>query len=595
MNLFFFSGQNHPHVGTLSATHSLHISLPPPPSSATSSTTTTSPFKNLTPIKKNKKKIMDLWSWISELPNSDEWNPSDPQLAFTLASVPTSSTKTSYPTRAIQLRAERTLNSESSEGSVRFFVCLVGFNVNQVGSDEKEKPIWASDTCPLSSDQPFLPLVLQILQEIVSRSPTAQDSTCPRSQLQRLKPEPVAWILDSHSPESFSTFFNLIFLTRLFWACACDAPSDVGSFFFRSLLAPNIDTFSCRHAPVLRNFFLAAGTDVELCFVRTAGYMLAKWLILRDVEAGLRPPAPLPSKNIGFSYAVESHGLWALKGYAPVNSMQCMQSQGQNRLFPAVIDAKECLLKYALAHQQLEAVIQLEYSVGFHENYIHVSARVDNLRIHVAKLGFKRNDEGFLNEKHFPSRVRVWVGPEVGASYVGGLSLGRSTDNVERETEVQKTLKGSSGKLKAPKVKAMARTATRAKIKNWRWDQDVDGNAAVFDATLCDNATGVEIATWKPPVGDGGDEIGFSLRRRYAGSGRAFAKSGGVVFAGEEYGEGVGWRVSKEMEGSVLKWRIGGEVWLSYWPNEVGSCYYETRRVEWCDEVDLPLIPSTQN
>jgi len=41
----------------------------------------------------------------------------------------------------------------------------------------------------------------------------------------------------------------------------------------------------------------------------------------------------------------------------------------------------------------------------------------------------------------------------------------------------------------------------------------------------------------------------------------------------------------------VLKWRIGGQVWVSYFPNEVKSSYFETRCVEWCDEVDLPLIP----
>ncbi|KAH6833158.1 hypothetical protein C2S53_008101 [Perilla frutescens var. hirtella] len=537
---------------------------------------------------------MDIWSWICELPNSDEWNQSNSQLTFTLASSTPIPNKTNYSSQyqSIQLRAERTSQLEVDD-LICFSVYLVGFN------DDEKKAVWASDACPLSSETPFLPLVLQLLQEIVSRSPTAQDSTCPRSQLQRLKPEPVSWILDSHSPESFSGFFNLVFLTRLFWICACDAPADVGSFFFRSLLAPNIETFACRHAPVLRNFLVAVGTDVELCFMRTFGYMLAKWLILRDVEVGLRSLTPLPSKNLGFSYAVESHGLWVLKGYAPVKSMQCMQSQGQKCIFPAVIEAKESLLKYALAHQQLEAVIQLEYTVQFHENFIQVNARVDNLRIHVATLGFKKDivnsdEDNFLNEKHFPSRIRVWVGPEVGASYVGGLSLGRSTDNVEREMEMQKTLKGSSGKLKkAPKVKAMARMATKSKIKNWRWDQDVDGNAAIFDATLCDNTTGVEIATWKPPRGGGGGgEIGLNLRRRYIGNGRPFTKSGGLIFAGEEYGEGVGWRVSKEMEGSVLKWRIGGQVWLSYWPNHVTTSYYETRCIEWCDEVDLPLLPS---
>ncbi|KAL1534551.1 hypothetical protein AAHA92_30718 [Salvia divinorum] len=502
---------------------------------------------------------MDVWSWICELPDSDEWNQSDSHLTFPLASSAPSS---KHSTQSILLRADRSLSSES-EASIRFSVHLAGFNKSS-SDDEDEKPIWASDACPLSSENPFLPLVLQLLQENVSRSPMAQGSTCPRSQLQLLQRGQVSWILDSHSPESFSRFFNLVLLSRLFWVCACDAPSDVGSFFFRSLLTPNIQTFACHHAPVLRNFFVAVGADVELCFTRTAGYMLAKWLILRDVEVGLRSLAP-PLGNLGFSYAVESHGLWILKGYSPVKSMQCMHSQGQNDL-----------------------------SLRFHESYIQVSARVDNLRIHVAKLGFKKNDESFLNEKHFPSRVRVWVGPEVGASYVGGLSLGRSTENVERETEMQKTMKGSSGKPKVPEVKAMVRMATRSKNKNWRWDQDVDGNAAVFDATLCDNTTGVEIATWKPSGGGGGGggEKGIDFRRRYSGNGRAFTKSGGVVFAGDEFGEEVGWRVSKEMEGSVLKWRIGGQVWLSYWPNQVNSSYYETRCIEWCDEVDLPLIPS---
>lgn len=525
---------------------------------------------------------MDIWSWICELPNSDEL---DSQLTFQLASSKPSSTSDSA--QSIQLRAERALGLDS-EASVTFSVCVAGFK----SYSDAEKTIWASDACPLSSDKPFLPLVLQLLQEIVSRSPTAHDSTCPRSQLHELKPEPVSWILDSHSPESFSSFFNLIFLTRLFWVCVCDAPSEVGSFYFHSLLAPNLDSFSCKHAPVLRNFFVTVGTDVELCFVRTFGYMLAKWLILRDVEAGLRSLTTLPSKNLGFSYAVESHGLWVLKGYSPVKSMQCVQSYGQKSQFPAVIEAKESLLKYALAHQQLEAVIQLEYTVKFHDNFIQVNARVDNLRIHVVKLGFKKNsdDENLLDEKHFPSRIRVWVGPEIGAGYVGGLSLGRSTGNMEREMEMQKTLKGISGKAKVPELKTTAKMATRTKLNNWRWDQDVEGNAAVFDAILCDNTTGVEIATWRPPVGGG--QMGTNFRSRYTGGGRAFTKSGGVVFAGEEYGEGVGWRLSKEMEGSVLKWRIGGEVWVSYLPNDIASSYYETRCIEWCDEVDLPLIPS---
>ncbi|KAG6408958.1 hypothetical protein SASPL_131986 [Salvia splendens] len=432
---------------------------------------------------------MDVWSWICELPNSDEWNHSESEshLTFTLASSAPSSKQ------SIHLRADRSLTSES-DGSIRFSVRLVGFNKSS-SDDDDQKPIWASDACPLSSENPF----------------PAPPSTAPAR----------AGFLDSgsHAPESFSRFFNLVLLTRLFWVCACDAPSDVGSFFFHYLLAPNIETFTCHHAPVVRNFFVVVGADVDLCLTRTAGYMLAKWLILRDVEVGLRSlTQPEALGNLGFSYAVESHGLWILKGYSPVKSMQCMHSQGQNGLFPTVMEAKESLLKYALAHQQLEAVIQLEYKVRFHESYIQVSAR-----------GEARVQE---ERRELPEREAF--------SFTGsGL-----------------------GKLK---VKAMVRMATRSKIKNWRWDQDNDGNAAVFDATLCDNTTGVEVAMWRPFGVGGGGEVEINFRRRYNGNGRAFTKSGGVVFAGDECGEEVGWRVSKEMEGSVC--------------------------IEWCDEVDLPLIP----
>ncbi|CAK9181143.1 unnamed protein product [Ilex paraguariensis] len=536
---------------------------------------------------------MDIWSWISELPNSDEWSESTSSLTFQLASSTPSSTK-SNTTQMIQLRAERA-GSNPEPLVVTFSVCLVGFL-----SPNSEQTIWVSDTCPLSSDKPFLSLIVQLLQEIISRAPTAHDSTCPRSQLQKLKPEPLSWLLDSHSTESLSSFFSLIFLARLFWLCVFDAPSEAGSLYFHALLAPNLGAFSCNHAPILRTFFVAVGVDVELFLMRTFGYMLAKWLILRELGIGLQSLTPLPSHNLGLSYAMESHGFWVLKGYAPAKAMKCRGSSGRtNKLYP-VIEAKESVLRYALSHQQLEAVIQLEYTVGFYDGFIQVKARVDNLRFHVAQLGFNKKEEeeedNYLNERYFPSRIRVWVGPEIGASYVAGLSLGQSTDNVEREMEMQKILKGSFGKLKVPKAKVMTKMATRTRMKNWRWEQDVEGNLAIFDAVLCDNKTGIEVATWKPSSDGGGGgsgidgQLGNSFRGRYSGVSRPFTKKGGLVFSGEECGS-IGWRLNKEMEGSVLKWRIGGQVWLSYWPNDVKSSYFETRCVEWCEEVDLPLIP----
>ncbi|XP_015892816.2 uncharacterized protein LOC107426997 [Ziziphus jujuba] len=530
---------------------------------------------------------MDTWSWIRELPNSSDWGTEsdDSPHVFELAS---SGTSQGESTRSIQLRAQRATGS-NTEVLVNFAVCLQGFH--NLGS---KKTLWVSDTCSLSSsdDKSFLPLVLQLLQEIISRSPTANDSTCPRSQLQKLKPDPVSWIMDSYSPESFSYFFNLLFITRLFWVCACNAPSEVGSLFFRSLLAPNLEALYSKNTPVLRTFLTTIGVDTELCFMRTVGYMIAKWCILRELGVGLQTLTPLAPENLGFSYAMEGHGLWVLKGYAPVSGMKLRRSNVDKNQFP-VVGARDSVLKYALAHQQLEAVIQLEYTVGFYGGHIQVDARVDNLRIHVVKLGYNQNDDvDYGDEKHFPSRIRVWVGPEVGANYVAGLSLGLSTDTGKTEVETQKVVKGSFGKSKIPKVKTVARSSTKTRSRNWKWDQDAEGNAAVFEAVLCDSRTGQEVATWKPSIG-GGEENG--LRNRYSGANRAFTKSGGLVMAGDEYGEGVGWRLSKEMEGNVLKWRIGGQVWLSYCANEVQSSYYETRCVEWCDEVDLPLIPPKYN
>ena len=528
---------------------------------------------------------MDVWTWISELPNSVEWDESDSAPTFELAS--SGPGQDDKPTPSIQLKAERTSGSDS-EAAVTFTVCLQGFHPFNA-----QKPLWVSESCHLSAENPFLPLLLQLLQEIISHSPTAHDSTCPRSQLQKLKPEPISWIMDSHTPESLSTFFNLVLTMRLFWLCACDAPTEAGSLYFQSLLAPTLETVSLKLASVLRTFFITVGVDTELCFMRTLGFIMAKWCIIREMGVGLQtllvPPPQV--RNPRFSYAAESNGLWVLKGYAPVMTMKLGRSNGQKSQFPG-IDAKESILRYALAHQQLEAHVQLEYNVGFHDGFIQVRTRVDNIRLHVARLGFGQNDDAgeFIQEKHFPSRVRVWVGPEIGATYVAGLSLGRSTENTEREVEMQKVVKGDFEKsTQVSNVKASARSSRRTRTRSWRMDQDAEGNAALFDVVLYDNATGQEVATWKPtsPKGDGPSH---GLRGRYVGANRPFTKNGSVIIAGDEYGEEVGWRLSKEMEGSVLKWRIGGEFWVSYLPNQAKGSYFETRCVEWCDEVDLPLI-----
>ncbi|CAA7058633.1 unnamed protein product [Microthlaspi erraticum] len=524
---------------------------------------------------------MDPWSWICELPESPEFAESDSHAVFQLVD---------NLTRSIQLRVERSSAPDPESLSLTFKVVVEGFN------RLKSSTIWVSDKCTLLSEKPFLPLVLQLLREVISLSPTTRDGACTKSELLEIKPGPVNWVMDSHSPESFSSVFNLLLLTRLFWLCVFDAPSEVGSFFFQHLLGPHVKALTCQRSPVLRTFLVSLGVDAELCIVRAASYALSKWMISKEVglgNLGLKQiSSPLSRHSLGFAYATEAHGLWVLKGYFPISSMNVANNNSSNEVHNKIIkfpfvEPKEAVLRYALSHQQAEIIVQFEYSVRFHESYIKVNARVDNIRINVSKLGFHKGGGGpenqiadcYSEEKYFPSRVRVWVGPEIGSSHVSGLSLGRSTKNEEREIEVTRVLKGNFGKGKvAPRVKARARMSTKRKIKDWRIEQESEGNAAVFDAVLYDRESGQEVANAKP---------------RNEGLKNVFSKSGGMVFGRDEYGDEVGWRVGREMEGSVLKFRMGGKIWLTYWPNKLNTSFYETRCVDWCDEVDLPLVPTS--
>ncbi|KAL1209263.1 hypothetical protein V5N11_033123 [Cardamine amara subsp. amara] len=98
---------------------------------------------------------MDPWSWICELPEAPEFVESESHVAFQLAGD---------LTRSIQLKAEWESCSDPESHSLTFKVIVEGFN------RLKTSTIWVSDTCPLSSEKPFLPLVLHLLRELISLS-----------------------------------------------------------------------------------------------------------------------------------------------------------------------------------------------------------------------------------------------------------------------------------------------------------------------------------------------------------------------------------------------------------------------------------------
>lgn len=417
-----------------------------------------------------------------------------------------------------------------------------------------------------------------------------------------------------------SAFFSLALLLRLFWVCALDAPADAGYLFFRDLGA-EIERALDECRPALGVFLRSVGPDVEERFMRSLGYMLAKWCLLREMQAKAKrspPPEVKPRRRAipaaCLSYAAEVHGLWVLKGYAPVLAMP--RVTGAAPVPPIAASPYEApeepALRYGLVHQQLEAVAQLEYAVRVRDRrFLTVAVRVDNVRVRVARLAFRKDEDAAEEEEdavmdgesYFPSRIRLWVGPRFGASYATGPSLGRSTGNPERDVEMTRIVKGAfSGAAKpanggavAPRMKAKMRSSARTSFRSWRWEQEAEGSAGVFEGVLHVPVTGAEVSAWRPGTGGGGGTGATGqrngMRRRYEGSGRAFSKMRGLVVAGDELPEEMTWRVGREAEGRTLRWRLGLKAWVSYLPNEVRSRHSETRCVEWAHEVDLPLVP----
>ncbi|TVU46493.1 hypothetical protein EJB05_06033, partial [Eragrostis curvula] len=498
---------------------------------------------------------------------------------------------------------------------------LVSFSLAINGATNGvSRALWTSEAFDASSPVALrVQLLVQLLDEAVAFAPSVPCLSANNAVVDlladdasseaKLDAEVVSgFVVNGGAAAGTEAFFSLALLLRLFWSCALDAPADSGYLFFR-VLGAEIERALGECRPALAVFLRAVGPDVEERFMRSLGYMLAKWCLLREIDqangssSAETPPRPrralIPAAAC-VSYAAEVHGLWVLRGYAPVLVM------------PRVTVV-------AL----MEAVAQLEYAVRARDRrFLTVSVRVDNVRVRVARLGFRRKHDDNENadedddvmmdgERHFPSRIRLWVGPRYGASYATGPSLGLSTGNPERDVETTRVVKGaffssSGGAAKlangngfSPRVKAKVRSSARTRNRSWRWEQEAEGSAAVFEGVLCDPATGNEVSAWRPPPGFGTGAAAADprngMRRRYAGHGRAFSKMRGLVVAGDELPEEVTWRVGREAEGRTLRWRLGLKVWVSYLPNEVRSRHFETRCVEWAHEVDLPLVPVHAN
>ncbi|KAK1311854.1 hypothetical protein QJS10_CPA07g01206 [Acorus calamus] len=192
-------------------------------------------------------------------------------------------------------------------------------------------------------------------------------------------------------------------------------------------------------------------------------------------------------------------------------------------------------------------------------------------------------------EKHFPSSISIELMPTV-QSDILSVSVSKSSDNPEHEIGHEMGLEGSfepQGPYIGLHVSA-SETVTLS-MKPWKFEQSVHGNSACLNWLLQDWANGREVVSSRP------SRVSLFLRPkawfrdRYSSVYRPFTKRGGVIFAGDEYGESVWWKVCGQARGRRMEWEIRGKVWVTYWPNKHRTFYSETRRMEFREILYLTL------
>lgn len=191
-------------------------------------------------------------------------------------------------------------------------------------------------------------------------------------------------------------------------------------------------------------------------------------------------------------------------------------------------------------------------------------------------------------EKHFPSRISLQLTPS-GQTDILSLSVSKSSENPAREFGSEKTIEAGFDPSNAHLgLKLSAGETMTMSLKPWKFEESVDGYSANLNWFLHDSMDGREVFSSKP------SKLALLnpkawFRDRYSSAYRPFTRQGGVIFAGDAYGERVCWKVDKSAIGRTMEWEIRGWIWLTYWPNKYKTFYTETRRLEFREIVYLTI------
>lgn len=378
------------------------------------------------------------------------------------------------------------------------------------------------------------------------------------------------------SISGFKEIFNLAFLTLALLICIYEAPADLRIGCLMTLKNELID---CRLRAASSQLMKLLGSNMEEQWMRSVNLAITNWIA--EIQAtkrthNLKTPSPL------FSYAVSTSGLWKVQLYCPVIAMDVEKSSNSS------VDEK---LLFSLNYHQLEGVIQFNYKVSVTEKWVNVMVNTDNIRFDVIRLINETlmNERGAgAEEKHFPSRISLQITPTTQTSILS-VSATKSSENPVREIGKEKGIEAS---FDPPNsflgLTVSAGETVTTSLKPWIFEQSVNGYSGNLNWFLHDSEDGREVFSSKP------SKIALInpkawFKHRYSSAYRPFTRQGGVIFAGDMYGDSVMWKIDRNAIGKTLEWEVRGWIWVTYWPNKHRTFYNETRRLEFREILRLKI------
>ncbi|KAL8192927.1 hypothetical protein R6Q57_027375 [Mikania cordata] len=489
----------------------------------------------------------DIWGWIQSLPPQTQWQTNTKSICICSSSQP-----------SLQLTISKNLIQDSSVS----FSIIAYYTLPVV--------LWTSKPLKSTINNTFAHqlltisnlLMTNIIKDILNYTPINLSNSFLKL------PEP-------NSIHGLKDIVNFLFLALSFLVSVYEAPQDIRCDCLNTLK----DQFACSWArETSKRLMRLIGSNAEEQWMRSMNLAITNWMMeLRAVNLVLKAPSPM------YSSAISGLGLWKIQLYCPLIAMEIEKcnSNGQE-------DQK---LGFSLNYHQLEGVIQLNYQVMVRQNWIDVLVSIDNVRCDVVRLvnATLMNERGAgTEEKHFPSRISLQLTPTI-QNNVLSVSVSRSSENPTREIGVERSIEGS---FEPPNphigISVSAGETITTNLKPWKFEQSVVGNSGTLNWFLHDSVNGREVVSSKP------SKLALLqpkawFRNRYSSAYRPFTRQGGVIFAGDEYGESVLWKLGGGAMGQTMEWELKGWIWLTYWPNKYKTFYTETRRLEFREILRLNL------